>query len=534
MATAGSIARRIAVVALLCAVCSHVAAAQDPRLWGTLRPGAHPVGFARSWQLDYARQYAPPFRADGASPKPESPRPILINLWYPALQSETAPMRYREYLEVRSDNPLIAAFARRLEAFTRRTIAEEMLEERPAKIDQAEEKGIERFLDAVTYAVKEAPAAPGKFPLIIGHPGLGGTFEDNSVFYEYLASHGYVVVVAAYQSEDAAYLNVDWDLDRSVKEMDFLIRFAKARRGFDLGPIGAIGQSYGAQAVLAWRAEINSPLSAVVSLDSTVEYSDPSGPDFARLKPRLASAERLAGPILLYASKDGEPRFEEHWRHLKYTRLYTAAVPLVEHNDFISQGATRFAFLPGRTNPPEKGAAIRAQYDLVCLCTRQFFDAYLKGDPNAAAFLKRRASDDHSKVGAEFGLTLREPAPVPPTASQLCELFQQHGLDAVIQLVRRFGTEMPEETLGNTAFALGQDGKSAEAVALNRLWCEVYPNSWNAQRALADRLLDDGDRAGATTAYRKAQELIAAGAKPPASQRARKMIANGLKKAEGK
>jgi dienelactone hydrolase len=523
-----------AIVAALTALLSRATNAQDRRLWGTLKPGAYSVGFTRSWQLDYARQYAPPFRIEGASPKPESPRPILINLWYPAKKTDAAPMRYREYLEIGCDNPLIAAFARRLEAFTRQTIAEEVLEERPAKIDQVEAAGIERMLDAITFAVKDAPAAPAKFPLIIGHPGLGGTFEDNSVFYEYLASYGYVVAVAAYQSEDASYLNVDWDLDRSVKEMDFLIRFAKARPEFDLGPIGAIGHSYGAQAVLAWRAENNSPLSAVVSLDSTVEYSDPQGPDFARLKPRLASAFRLAGPILLYASKDGEPRFKDHWRHLKYTRLYTAAVPFVEHIDFISQGATRFAFLPGRTNPPEKGADIRAQYDLVCLCTRTFFDAYLKGDPEAEAFLKRRASNDQSKLQAEFGLTLREPAPVPPTAGQLCELAHKQGLDAAIQLVRRFGTEMAEETLGNTAVGLALDGKSAEAVALNRLWCELYPSSWNAQRALGERLLDEDDHAGATTAYRKAQALIAAGAKPPASERARKLIANGLKKAEGK
>ena len=169
-------------------------------------------------------------------------------------------MRYRDYLQFGSDNPLIAPFAKRLEAFTRRTIAEEVLEERPAKIDEAEAAGIERWLAATTYAVKDALVAPGKFPLIVAHPGLGGTFEDNSVFYEYMASHGYVVVVAPYQSENAAYLNIDWDLDRSIKDMDFLVRYVKARPRFDLGAIGAIGHSYGAQAVLAWRAEKNSPL----------------------------------------------------------------------------------------------------------------------------------------------------------------------------------------------------------------------------------------------------------------------------------
>jgi hypothetical protein len=51
------------------------AAAQDRRLWGGLEPGPHAVGFARSWQLDHARRYAPEFRTDGAGvgPARESP-----------------------------------------------------------------------------------------------------------------------------------------------------------------------------------------------------------------------------------------------------------------------------------------------------------------------------------------------------------------------------------------------------------------------------------------------------------------------------
>jgi dienelactone hydrolase len=442
-------------------------------------------------------------------------------------------MRYRDYLEIGSDDPRIAPVARRLAAFTRRTIAEEVLEERPARIDEAEAAGIERWLDATTAAVRDAPVAPGKFPLIVAHPGLGGTFEDNSVFYEYLASHGYVVVVAAYQSEDAAYLNIDWDLNRSVKEMDFLVRYAKARPGFDLGPIGAMGHSYGAQAVLAWRAENNSPVDAVVSLDSTVDYSDADEPGFAPLKARIAKADRLAGPILMYASKDGKPDFPRHWGHLKYTRLYTAAVASLEHNDFISQGAARFAFLPGRKTPPEKGAAIRAGYDRVCLHTRRFFDAHLKGDRGAAALLKSGARAG-GREPVDFALTLREPAPLPPTAGQLSDLALRLGLDAAIRVARRFGPEVSEETLGDAAFGLRVEGKPADSLAVMRYRCELYPSSWVAQKLLADRLLEDGDRDGALAAYRKAQQLIASGAKPTPSERARKMMAEGLKKAEGR
>ena len=511
--------------------------APDRRLWGALQPGPHPVGFARSWQLDHARQYAPPFPAKGAhaGPVPPSPRPILVNLWYPARATATAPMRYREYLEMGSDNPWIGPFAKRLEAFTRTTMAEEILEERPAKIDETEAAGIERWLGARTMAVKDAPIAPGKFPLIVAHPGLGGTFEDNATLYEYMASHGYVVIVAPYQSENAAYLNIDWDLDRSIKDMDFLVRYAKGRPDFDLGAIGSIGHSYGAQAVLAWRAEQNSPLSAVVSLDSTVEHGSPTEPGFATLRASLTSSLRLAGPIMIYSAKEDEakPDFFAHWGYLKYTHLYMAMVPDLEHNDFLTQGAARFAFLPGRRIPADKAVVIRAGYDRVCLHSRKFFDAHLKGDPEAERFL-RRSLYDQATLAAGFELAIREPSPLPPSGAQVMDMVSRDGMDAAMRCVKGFGLDMTEEMIGDAALGLNSTGKRSEGLVFMQYRCELYPSSWVALKLLADRLLEDGDRAGALAAYRKAQQLIVGGAKPAPSERALKMIASGIKKAEGK
>ena len=61
----------------------------------------------------------------------------------------------------------------------------------------AEAAAFDRFLAAKTIAVKDAPAAVGRFPVVIYHPGLGGSYEDNSVLFEYLASHGYLVLSSA-------------------------------------------------------------------------------------------------------------------------------------------------------------------------------------------------------------------------------------------------------------------------------------------------------------------------------------------------
>src|ERR1035437_8348678 len=116
-----------------------------------------------------------------------------------------------------------------------------------------------------------APAA-GKFPVVIYHPGLGGTFDDNAVAYEYLASHGYVVLSIAYQAADSSILNINGDLATSLEDLNFLLRYAATLPFAGISKVAAMGHSSGAQAVLAWPARPNSALDAVVFLDSPVEY----------------------------------------------------------------------------------------------------------------------------------------------------------------------------------------------------------------------------------------------------------------------
>ena len=94
--------------------------------------------------------------------------------------------------------------------------------------------------------------------MVIYHPGLGGTFDDNAVAYEYLASHGYVVLSSAYQSADSSSLNIDGDLATSLDDLQFLLRYAATLPFADVSKVAAMGHSYGAQAVLGWRARPNS------------------------------------------------------------------------------------------------------------------------------------------------------------------------------------------------------------------------------------------------------------------------------------
>src|SRR2546427_631369 len=80
-----------------------------------------------------------------------------------------------------------------------------------------------RALDAIlrqpTASVRDAAAAPGRFPVVVYHHGLGGSFDDNRVLAEELARAGFVVVASAWQPRDAGDLATDYDFARSFDDL---------------------------------------------------------------------------------------------------------------------------------------------------------------------------------------------------------------------------------------------------------------------------------------------------------------------------
>jgi hypothetical protein len=177
-----------APAAVLVALASTPAAGQDPLLWGGLKPGPYAVGYRALYQLDHTRQYDPEFTTDPAQPPAHRPRPILICAWYPARKTGAAPMEYRQYLDVPADDARLAPFVKRLTYKIRVVVSEQTVGKPPTKRTPAETAAFDRLLATNTFAVKDAPAAEGRFPVVISHPGLGGTPDDNSVLFEYLVT----------------------------------------------------------------------------------------------------------------------------------------------------------------------------------------------------------------------------------------------------------------------------------------------------------------------------------------------------------
>lgn len=123
--------------------------------------GAHPIGVRSYHWVDASRPE--PFTADA-----DDHRELAVQVWYPAAAANGGgPARYLRSRELRD---ALAGFFR-LPGFLFHNV--------------------ER---APTHAVEDAPAAAGRFPVLLNPTGFIG-YSDASLFWiEELVSHGYVVV----------------------------------------------------------------------------------------------------------------------------------------------------------------------------------------------------------------------------------------------------------------------------------------------------------------------------------------------------
>ena len=483
------------------------------QFWGELKAGKYAVGFRSLYRLDVARSYDADYTATG-SPPVKKPRPIFLAIWYPAIARHDAAMDtsmvYRDYFHAVSVDSPVPEFAQRLRKLTRDMACKYMLGKEFDKLTDDGRAAWDGLLATPVFATGNVPAAPGRFPVVIHHPGLGGTFDDNAVACEYLASHGYVVLSSAYQAADSGSLNIDGDLWTSLEDLNFLLRYAATLPFADVSKVAAMGHGYGAQAMLGWRARPDSAVDAVVSLDSTLEYRPLD--DFPSLKAALERNRNSACPVMMFAGRRQNPHWDSLDPYLRFASRYEATVDGMEHNDFVSQGATG------------KADAVRRNYEAVCEAILRFLNGHLKGDAEALQSL--RGAGTPGPVQLEY----QAARPAAPTSAQVVKMYASEGAEnarALAALVK----ENDADLVVDAAMLLFEGGRKLEAVSLLKWAAPLLPQSAEMQRALGDGLLAMGDKAGSRAAFEKALVLLPSDGTLDAGQKARtsKAVEEGLK-----
>jgi hypothetical protein len=480
------------------------APAQEPLLWGSLKPGPSAVGYRSLYRLDHTRQYDPDFVTDATKLPAHKPRPMYIAVWYPAQKTDAKPMEYRQYLDASSGDPLIAPFAKRLSRHWVAVVSEETVGKEPAYRTPAETAAFERLMATKTIAVKDAPPAEGRFPVVIHHPGLSGVADDSSVLCEMLASHGYVVLCSAYPNWYAEGVGISSDLHTSFRDFEFLSRYARELPFADVDRLGATGHSWGAIAVLHWAALADTSLRAFVTLDSGFEHGSIEDTGAEMLICHMkANKGNIRAAALRFASTERKPNFDLLEPHLTHAPRYGVAVAGLTHNDYVMHGAIRPALMPEKW-PDPKGTR-RTSYDRLCQHILLFFDATLKQQAAASEALQKSVRGEGLDDG--FRLTFKPAAPVPPTQAQLASYLKEHGVEKTVAFIQSI-PNLPTERVGSAAFVLLKDHEAKAALPALRYVTKEYPKVVGYQVWLGQALGPTGDRAGALAAYRKAAELL--------------------------
>lgn len=462
------------LLALFLASAGAATAAQELALLPP--PGPYAVGLRIQQQYDQARVYRRTRDAVTAQPTTgERARPIQSLAWYPAA-GKGSPLRYRDYVatmatEERFDAP---AQARR---DTDATIAERTAGPRGAQVAGA--------LERPMRARRDADALPGSFPVLIYAPSYSASAMENADLCEYLASHGYIVIASASLGPRTRAMSADLEgLHAQAGDIAFLIAQARQIAQADMARVAVIGFSWGGLAnVLA--AARDDRIRALVSIDGSVrtypEYVD-GGPK----ADRLVTPERLAVPMLYVARRDRsleeindkgtDTRFNLMNR-MRYSDVYVATMHLMNHMDF-SSWVLRINDDAAFEDHTREEAALA--YHWTAHYILRFFDAYLKNDQEALAFVNRKP-EQNGAPRHMMSMDARKAKATAPTRDAFLAQLSERGFGQIVEIYEALHAQnaalvVDPVDIDDWGTKLLRAGRAQDAVDVFRLGVHVYPD----------------------------------------------------------
>ena len=445
-----------------------------------LPPGPHPVGFRATWTFDATRPYRTAFD-DGVTygGATGAPRPILVNVWYPASPGGP-PTNRAAYLQP-PDQPEVHALATALASYARAIVAEEIFGGKESALSPELQRRFAAYLSAPLTAVRDAPPAPGRYPVLLYHAGAGSSYDDNTELCEYLASHGYVVLGSAFLEPEGKSLNVG----EGGRDFDPLIAWAQQLPFADTTRVGGFGHSAGAQAMLAYATGARQRIHAFALLDTTIDYHGIVQPLHASVPEVLAHRAAATAPLLVVAKPYAYFALLDELTGADRSYL---TIRDLDHNEYLGQGVTRST---GPDAPADRAPRVLAAYRAVAGAVVAFFDRELRGDRAAAQRLAALAATPLNGAAPHLEVMPRgahEPPPYDdttgraPSPRELRPVLAARGASATIAVLRARRAADPANpvyTSGEFAcsvlYELFARGQRDNAIALFAFFHELHP-----------------------------------------------------------
>jgi len=483
-----------------------LAAAQDLAIvpaagFAGLSHGPAGVGWKLVQQHDYSRTYKGLIDTVSGEPiRGERARPIQTQIWYPA-RAQGMPVTYADYVRTEASE----------EDFTRSTtdINAFMAAKRKDVAGRIGAAQAEKVFGQRMWAARDATFLPGTHPVVIYAPGSGGTGHDQADLGEYLASHGYIVITSRSLGAHTPIIDIGKDnADAQMRDIQFLISYAKSLPNADMTRVAVIGWSWGGMTnVLA--AEQDSRIRALVSLDGTrePEYTKPISP--SRITVPWLYIQRRPSTVSELNHQEIDTSFSL-LNALKYADIYQIVMYPMQHLDFSS--AILRIQRPGYFDEYSR-TEVEQAYHWTARYMLEFLNATLKNDASARAFLDRKPIDNGvPRHMATIQHAAAQPGPLP-TREGFAEALRRRGFDHAADIYRELHARDPGFVLSETEINLwgyalmARSGSLDDAVAMFKFGTSLYPDSFNLFDSLGEAQENRNDTAAAIASYRRSLEL---------------------------
>lgn len=206
-----------------------------------LKKGSFSVSFRKRYVNDYSHSYSPNQKAG----EPHY-RPLAVNIWYPTESvlinkkvSIQSTFSYHNKKDTRND-----IFFNALKKHYKEYILNNLLPLKDSSAIRAQ-IGLNNF----SFIAFEdlPPIADKKFPVILYLPDANGGPFENSVLGEFLASHGFVFITAAFLPSDLKDLNQSTSVNLMLSDVAAMLPALVKELYIDWSKLGLFANGFGTQ-----------------------------------------------------------------------------------------------------------------------------------------------------------------------------------------------------------------------------------------------------------------------------------------------
>jgi len=468
----------ISLAGLLLILANSDCSAFDPE------KGTYKVGFSSFKVYDHSRKYA--LGQDSIS------RPLLIHLWYPALENDLSlALDYKHYIDLIAQREDYEISRPDIDNFSFNYVK--------AYSDYAKSSfGLDTSISARQILASPVFAKGGlslpkndpPLPLLIYAPSNGKASVQNHMICEHLASHGFMILSVASAGPNSIKREaMEESTIAQVMDMEYILSYLVDSLHIQYSSLGVFGFSTGGNAIALFQMR-NKQVGAVLSMDGSHEYSY-----YLKLyKMEEFDPGKMDVPYLSMVNSHEDYSIYPYYNSIASTEKTMLRMPYLDHFGFVSS----WRFFESCSADPDL-SKLGISYDHMSACALGFFNKYLK---------PCLSSEDEPKcceTSTEYIQVLDQ---THASISKLCNFILDHDtVAAASYLHENKSVFLAQEDEINILAKMLQDNYVDISILLLQFNIEKHPNSWQPYYFLAQVYKNNEEPSLAKSALLKAQEF---------------------------